>query len=504
MSAGRSAVPPGLLLALLLIVTTGCVSKDPAARQPRLVILYATCSLNRDMLSPYNDAVSFTPNIDRFARQSVVFHKHTTEAGESGPAYASIFSGTQADRHGVYVHPAALPDDLYLIAEAFSDAGFKAFFWNAHVMASPRLNYGQGVNPRRAFSSMLRGDSPKFQRILQRVREDEAYRAMVITNFTVTHGPYSLEPLEAFLARFPSQLHGLTREEIARFHPLYAEHQREWQFSFPETVRRFDLSPGEVEKLVRTVDLVYRSNVWLLDTLFGEVLAEVEGAGLLDESLIVFTADHGEILFRENALFKWAHGEHLTPEVLNVPLIVRPPGGAGGRSYQGVSRSIDVYPTMAGLARVPLPPEADIDGEDLSLPLLGRSREPELQAFSHTAIPHPDTLRKDLRVYYKFFPRADPDVIWASVRDGDMVYKLRSLDGERWGYEAFDLGADRGETVNLFDPGNPRHQEMAEALDRYRERLIRRHAELEGSRTEEPALPREEQIEALRSLGYVE
>ena len=45
---------------------------------------------------------------------------------------------------------------------------------------------------------------------------------------------------------------------------------------------------------------------------------------------------------------------------------------------------------------------------------------------------------------------------------------------------------------------------MAEALDRYRDRLIRRHADFERSKTPKPDLPREEQIEALRSLGYVE
>src|SRR5262245_58401633 len=75
---------------------------------PRLLILYATCSLNRDFLSPYNPNVTYTPALQSFAERGQVFTKHQTEEGQSGIAYASLFSGSQAPRHGVYYHPSKL------------------------------------------------------------------------------------------------------------------------------------------------------------------------------------------------------------------------------------------------------------------------------------------------------------------------------------------------------------------------------------------------------------
>ena len=61
--------------------------------QPRLVLLFAACSVNKFCLSPYNQNVSYTPAIARLASEGMVFTKHQTESGQSGTSYASIFSG---------------------------------------------------------------------------------------------------------------------------------------------------------------------------------------------------------------------------------------------------------------------------------------------------------------------------------------------------------------------------------------------------------------------------
>src|SRR3972149_5024982 len=92
------------LLALLLLL--GCRGGD-AAHRPRLVVLYAACSLARDQLSPYDPSRRFTPNLRRFAERGLVFRRHVTEAEQSGITYASLFTGCQADCHGVYRPPVA-------------------------------------------------------------------------------------------------------------------------------------------------------------------------------------------------------------------------------------------------------------------------------------------------------------------------------------------------------------------------------------------------------------
>ena len=92
LSAGRIAVFASVCCAALL---TACPD-PPSFRQPRLVLLYATCSLNKHFLSSYDRSIAYTPHIEEFSKNALVFERHQTETGQSGTAFASIFSGLQA------------------------------------------------------------------------------------------------------------------------------------------------------------------------------------------------------------------------------------------------------------------------------------------------------------------------------------------------------------------------------------------------------------------------
>jgi arylsulfatase A-like enzyme len=89
-----------------------------------------------------------------------------------------------------------------------------------------------------------------------------------------------------------------------------------------------------VEEYARVVERLYKSRIRELDTMFGGVVEELRRADLLDASPVAFTADHGEVLYREDVPFKWTRGHALTPEDLGVPWIVRAGGLAPGR-YPG-------------------------------------------------------------------------------------------------------------------------------------------------------------------------
>src|SRR5262249_6977952 len=111
-----------VLLAALLAIGLGATegagaepAREPGPRAARLVFLYATCSLNKSYLSPYDASVDYTPSLQRFATQALTFERHHTEVAQSGNAYATLFTGTQAPRHGVLAHPGRLGEENDLI-----------------------------------------------------------------------------------------------------------------------------------------------------------------------------------------------------------------------------------------------------------------------------------------------------------------------------------------------------------------------------------------------------
>lgn len=495
----RSAV--AILAVAALAATAGC-RKEGAAAPPRLVVLYATCTLNKGYLSPYAPGVAFTPNLERFRRQAVTFRRHQTESGQSGTAFASIFTGSQADRHGVFRHPARLPDRLDLIGEAFRRGGYEVSAWLEHGMASGELGYGQGADPERIYDRKLAAGEAPLAAVLERLRRDPGAKAFLLTAFTVTHGPYQEVNLDGFCRRYPGEC--ALRDELdgfERYVDFYRRGHAFLSYDFPATRERTAMSDEHLRHLVGVVDLLYRANVSYLDLLFGALVEEIRAAGLWDETLFAFTADHGETLFREGTYFKWTHGHQLAPEVIGVPLLVRGPGIPPG-DYDGVTRSIDVLPTLLGLAGLPVPPSEEGRGVDLSPALRGEAPPPKLRAWSHTVTIPPLVLEASEKwgLFRKLNPSVDPELMWVQVRDADRVYQLRrDLAGEVVP-AVFDLARDPTELKNLYTGDGEERRVVAE-LRRYRDRLIRAyHEHVEGGE----GVDEERARELLESLGYID
>ena len=250
------------------------------------------------------------------------------------------------------------------------------------------------------------------------------------------------------------------------------------------------------------VRLCYKVNVRLLDHCFGRLVDTIRAKGLLEESLIAFTADHGETLDRESALFKWTHGAEISPETIEVPLVVRLAGRQPRAGvYEGVSRSIDVYPTLAGLSGFSVGASRGVDGVDLSAAVRGREPPPVLIASSHTTLLGPE-LVEQFRGWLvsRYHPSTDAELMWVSVRDGDRYTRLRRLADGSWGFDRFDLGRRPFAAPVRLELAPRKEQELARELRGYKARLLARYAEGGASRS----LHEDEARERLRALGYIQ
>ena len=207
-------------------------------------------------------------------------------------------------------------------------------------------------------------------------------------------------------------------------------------------------------------------------------------------------------MLRERALFPWTHGHSLEREVLEIPWLLRGPGVAPGRTEE-VTRSIDVYPTLAGLAGVPVPGEAALDGVDLAAAVRGEVAFPALPAFFHTAVVRHNlfTDSPHWSTFFALYPRADPRLMWVGVREGDRVFKYRNRGRENFGFEGFDWARDPGESTDLFDPDDPAHMAKAKLLLDYHGAL-REDYERRGSGGDHLISDEQKRV-LLRQLGYI-
>jgi arylsulfatase A-like enzyme len=185
---------------------------------------------------------------------------------------------------------------------------------------------------------------------------------------------------------------------------------------------------------------------------------------------------------------------------------VREPGAAGGsRRVKRVTRSIDVFPTLAGLAGIPLPRDSKLQGRDLSRVFSG-GEVPELVAYSHTGL-IPSVLEDEpeahVRYLNSFFPEPDIETTWVGLRSGDRVWKYRRMPGQDWAFSVFDVVTDPAERIDRFREGEAEHQRMARLLVEYKQELEAAKADWDARRGGEPSMSREELTERLRALGCV-
>ncbi|MFM7520355.1 MAG: sulfatase [Planctomycetota bacterium] len=174
---------------------------------------------------------------------------------------------------------------------------------------------------------------------------------------------------------------------------------------------------------------VYAAMVESIDDSVGRVLDALDGAGVADDTLVIFTSDNGGFSGATSNAPLRGHKGALHEGGIRVPLVIRLPGGrAAGREVAAPVTTMDLAPTCLAVAGLPPRPHQHLDGIDL-VPLVDGAASP--RAVLHWHYPH-----------YSDHPATAPG---GAIRRGD--WKLvESFDPE--GIELYDLATDPGESLN--------------------------------------------------------
>lgn len=436
-------------LAAVLAISLGLVVAEilvvPSRDQPRPDILLITVdTLRADRLSSYDHSRQTTPFIDGLAERGLRFERAYSTTSWTAPAMVSMLSSTYPSQHGVVT---GLVNEE---AEVYSQP-----IMPDDLLSLPGLLQAGGY---RSFGLTANGH---LSAELGFSRGFDQFRCV---------GFEWLDHVEAVLADWRDDLNDgpawFLWLHILDPHAPYMPREP-WLTSFwPRTRERYpDLEDeGQLENLktpdrMAYVQALYDSEIRNVDDFLRRFFLSVPRAS---DAVVLFTSDHGEEFHEHRGT---QHGRTLYEEVLRIPFVLKLPGDrfAGTVVEEPVSL-LDVLPTLLELAG--LDPPADAAGHSLIGLASGR----------------------------KMAPRS----IFASLsRRG----KVESITLGRWKLiedkvdELFDLEADPGEQVNLI-AGEVARAEMLS-------RLLAAHAKSQP-RTPERKVIGPEELEQLRSLGYVE
>ncbi|TWD84698.1 arylsulfatase A-like enzyme [Kribbella amoyensis] len=449
---------------------------QPGPAERPNVLLICTDQQRFDTIRAYGNDQVLTPNLDRLARDGVLFENCYVQNPVCAPSRATLMTSRYPHAHGLWANGVHLPDDERFFTKALADAGYDCgLVGKLHLSAckdgrlEPR--HDDGFRVFRWAHDPYRGSSEnQYHRWLQVAHPDlyakaleeggggfdnlptEAHYSRWIGNETIDYLRSSRDTSKpfCFIANFFDPHHGfgapkeyldrydpdklsrpVTRDgELDTKPPILTEASKE---SYGGHARGYTTySEDELQE----TKAAYYAMVSLVDDEVGRILDALEDEGLADNTIVVFTSDHGEMLGDHQLMLK---GPMMYDCAVRVPLIVRWPGQlpAGERRSELV-QWIDLGPTLLeATGELPLP-----RGQGMSMLPLARGDEDA------------PTRGWALCEYRNSGHPYDPAVHTTMLRTGQWkliaYHGAPATDRDRTG-ELYDLESDPDELTNLWD-----------------------------------------------------
>ncbi len=459
----RASIASGGLLLVAGALALAPASCAPLPSPPPNIVVFVWDTCRADRLSAFGYSRPTTPWLDAFSRDAVRFDRCYAPAPWTSPSHASLFTGLVPHRHGLRRSSRdRVALSIPVLAETLAGEGYETVGFSANGYVSGLTGLDRGFHTFETTFDRASGahDSDLSREALARwisLRPLPGRKTRPLFLF--------MNLMDCHLPRRPprADLEAVVTPRVTA-EGLAAAAQVEQRDALAHLlgIRVLDAPT------LAGMGAQYDASIRVMDRNTGAMVGMLEKAGLLDDALVVVTADHGENLGEHGQL---DHRLSLYDSLLHVPLVVRKPGVyEGGARVASQVSLMDVYATALRIAGVPMPPAAGHDS--LPLPAEDGAGRPLLAEFAG-AKSYVDEMRRN-------FPRA-PESVFAplavaieSARDpagapGARKYlRFRSEKEEEDGpilrEELYDLVADPGETRDLLREGAPGARAAADRL----------------------------------------
>lgn len=467
----------GVLLSCVALLGLGACEDDTPARPN--IVLVSIDSLRPDHLGCYGHPRPTSPEIDRLAAEGVRFESAVSTSSWTLPAHAALFTGLYDSSHGLFDNGLRLSPDHRTLAEELRAAGYHTAGFFGGPYLHPTFGLGDGFDVYRSCMTTVPDDT-----------DDDTLRAESRSAAGKSHeditGPRTLDNVKAWTAEKPGDKPYFLFVHLWDVHYDFippAPYDRMFDPDYKGALdgRDFmgsrDVHRGMARRDLEHLLALYDGEIRFTDEILKQLLGALREKGLLENTLVVLTADHGEEFFEHGSK---GHQKTLYDEVVRIPLVMHWPGALeAGRTVPDQVRIVDVMPTLLAAAGVrELPTMA---GRDL-LPLAkGKSLAPTAALLEL----HAD--KRDFRAL--------------RTRELKVIRYGRTPDGKELPNVAHDLVRDPQERLAVQEGTNSAHDEAFARLDRTLESAEALRAYLGAKATAADVDPELER--KLRETGYL-
>ncbi|WPJ97290.1 sulfatase [Coraliomargarita algicola] len=349
------------------VITLASLCSAVAEQRPNLLFVFA--DQWRGQATGYAgdpNLLGKTPHLDRLAKEGVNLVNAVSTMPVCTPYRASLLTGQYALSHGLFMNDAPLNPELTTIGKVYKAAGYDtAYVGKWHIDGHGRSAYIPEER-RHGF------DYWKVLECTHNYNNNSAYYAGNDLKKKKWEG-YDAIAQTRDMQRYIIE-HAQTQKPFMAVlswgapHDPYNTAPAKYKKQFP--VSKIQLRPNVPAANAKRArkDLAgYYAHIIALDECLGDLMATLDEAGIRDNTILVFTSDHGDMLYSHSEQRK----QQPYDESTRVPLLVRYPARCDGREIDMPIGSPDIMPTLLGLSSLPIP--EGVEGSDYSRVLTGES-----------------------------------------------------------------------------------------------------------------------------------
>lgn len=390
----------------------GVEEAELTSKAPNIVLVMSD-QHRADMIGCAGDRAVLTPTLDRIASEGIRFSRVSCQGPLCMPARASFMTERYVRDHGVYTNWAEIEPGSPTYVWALRQAGYhtalvgKAHLYRDEVLQARHIDDLAGRLMQLGFSE-VRETGDKFvgkipnrytdylsergllevyrqhiaDRSYQGEREDGQNATKCVPMWDSTPMPV---PLDAYIDTW----HGLEAqrwlEQFDRDDPFFlfigfpgphdpwdapqaaVDRYRDVDISMPRSTRRPDLegtgrygallssflwlsdTDSMTDDAIRAMRRAYSADITVIDDCIGRIVSTLESRGLLENTWVIYTSDHGEMGGNHGMMSKCV----LYEQAVHVPLIMMPPGGCSPRLVDSLIEHVDVPATIREIAGAP-------------------------------------------------------------------------------------------------------------------------------------------------------
>lgn len=288
------------------------------------VLLLVVDACRADSLGCYNELSVNTPNIDSFSKRSVLFENPVAQASNTFNSAPCMLASVYPSGHNYFNYKVSVSEKFTTIAELMKNENYTTFGISTNPHVTKKRGLAQGFDTFIENTVWKDTNCDEVNRMFiewHKANKDKSFFSMLW--YVDPHSPYEppLEYIEKYIVD-DNEKKAITNKAKSK-------------------AGRRQGPITEIEKIV--AKKLYSGEVNFFDTEFGKLVKYLEASGLMENTIIILTSDHGESFWEKGVR---GHGGSLYEEEIKIPLIIYLPGQKEGKVIKSKVEHIDILPTV--------------------------------------------------------------------------------------------------------------------------------------------------------------